>query len=286
MTRIPSWVGDALRGALGATRYARLATRIAQRADRITDVSWRLGAQGRANRRRLKALRGAFGGKRCFVIGGGLSVATMDLTVLRDELTIGSNAVFLIFDRMGFQPTFYTVEDHLVAEDRTAEINSLRGTTKLLPRALSYCLNADEHTIWLNFRYQYDGAPRFSADLGRVGYWGGTVTFLNLQLAYFLGCSQVYLIGIDHNYRVAGRRDGSVITSDAPDVNHFHPDYFGPGFRWHDPKVERMEAAYVCAREFAGRHGLAIFNATVGGQLEVFPRVAFVDLFRNRGGLP
>ena len=114
-------------------------------------------------------------------------------------------------------------------------------------------------------------------------YWGGTVTFFNLQLAYFLGCREVYLLGMDHSYTVRDRLKGSVIISESPDENHFHPDYFGPGFRWHDPKVERMERAYECAREFASTHGMRIFNATADGKLETFPRAEFAALFEPEG---
>jgi hypothetical protein len=73
-------------------------------------------------------------------------------------------------------------------------------------------------------------------------------------------------------------KDG-VIVSTSADVNHFHPDYFGSGYRYHDPKVERMEKAYLVAREFASKNGMKIFNATRGGRLEVFPRVEFERLF-------
>ena len=30
----------------------------------------------------------------------------------------------------------------------------------------------------------------------------------------------------------------------SDDPNHFHPDYFGKGFRWHDPQVNKMIEAY------------------------------------------
>ena len=94
----------------------------------------------------------------------------------------------------------------------------------------------------------------------------------------------MYLIGMDHEYKPPTKTDevdGVVITSRSTDVNHFHPDYFGPGYRWHDPKVERMEKAYLAAREFSLRDNMRIFNATSGGKLEVFPRVDYDSLFAD-----
>jgi hypothetical protein len=98
------------------------------------------------------------------------------------------------------------------------------------------------------------------------------------ELAYYLGILEVYLIGVDHSYQPPAKVDevnGTVITSRSIDLNHFHPDYFGPGYRWHDPKVQRMEMAYMEAERFFKSHGGVIYNATIGGQLEVFPRVEF-----------
>ena len=63
-----------------------------------------------------------------------------------------------------------------------------------------------------------------------------------------------------------------MITSESEDVNHIHPDYFGPGYRWHDPNVARMEISYALARRELEQRGVQVVNATVGGQLEVFER--------------
>ncbi|MFH0880095.1 MAG: hypothetical protein V2A34_10320, partial [Lentisphaerota bacterium] len=54
---------------------------------------------------------------------------------------------------------------------------------------------------------------------------------------------------------------------------HFHPDYFGKGFRWHIPRVDQMEVGYRLAKDAFERHGRKILNATAGGKLEVFDRV-------------
>ena len=75
-------------------------------------------------------------GKRCFIIGNGPSLVKCDLTLLKNEITIGSNGIFLIFEKMGFKPTFYTVEDGLVAEDRADEINRIKGTITVVVQAV------------------------------------------------------------------------------------------------------------------------------------------------------
>lgn len=240
-----------------------------------------LGVALKENDEALLSMKNRHIGRRIFVIGNGPSLMRTDLSLLKDEITIGYNGIFLLYDKLGFIPTYYTVEDNLVAEDRADTINEMHGTTKIVPLDLSYCIRPDEYTVYINFIRSHKKFPRFSGSFARRVYWGGTVTMLNLQLAYYLGSREIYLIGIDHNYAPPAEMDevsGCVINANTPDQNHFHPDYFGPGYRYHDPRVDRMEKAYHKAREFIENKGGTIYNATEGGKLEVFPRVKFNNI--------
>jgi hypothetical protein len=238
---------------------------------------WSMTAEGRANARRLEALRGRYKERRCFVMGNGPSLLECDLNRLASEITIVSNAHYLIWDQLTYIPTFLTVEDRLVAEDRVDQLQSLAGITKIFPFDLRPVLGpSNEAKLYLNFPRDYQPFPKFSHDLSRRCYWGGTVSFLNLQLAAYLGCKHIILIGFDHSYSVPSKDiRNNVIESQTEDTNHIHPDYFGPGYRWHDPNISRMEAAYRCARQELEKAGVRVLNATVGGQLEVFERVSF-----------
>lgn len=234
------------------------------------------------NERELLSLKNKYQGHRCFIIGNGPSLRNTDVSKLKNEITISCNGIFLLYQEMGFKPTFYTVEDRLVAEDRADIINNLSGSIKVIPHDLKDYIKQDQETIYINFVRQYDNFPCFSSSFQQIVYWGGTVTFLNLQLAYYLGIREVYLVGMDHNYKAPSAVDevkGYVIKSNTADVNHFHSDYFGPGYRWHNPQVERMEQSYQVAKKFFEDNGGIIYNATADGKLEVFERVNFDDLF-------
>jgi len=235
-----------------------------------------------SNKNKLLALKNRYVGRRAFIIGNGPSLRNTDIQKLKGEITIGSNSIFLLFEDTGFRPTFYTVEDRLVAEDRALIINKLTGATKIIPFDLRIWLKPSDENIYINFIRSYPDFPRFSSNFERRAYWGGTVTFFNLQLAYYLGIREVYLIGVDHSYQPPAQIDeveGNIIISHSDDINHFHPDYFGQGYRWHDPKVDRMEQAYMEAKRYFESHGGVIYNATIGGKLEVFPRVDFKKLW-------
>lgn len=225
-----------------------------------------------------------YAGRRAFIIGNGPSLNKTDLTKLKDEITFGVNSIFYNFDKMGFKPTFYVVEDKLVAEDRAEEIKALTGMTKIFGTELQYCLGGSLETIWANVIYDfrnYPGFPNFSKDAAQCLWVGGTVSYLCMQLAYYMGFSEVYLVGFDHNYSVPKDAEiqGTVITSPSGDPNHFHPDYFGKGKRWHDPRTDRMELAYKRARQVFEENGRIVVNATVGGKLGVFPRIDYERLF-------
>lgn len=244
--------------------------------------NWVRRGQGGTSAGRLSSLKNLYAGRRCFVVGNGPSLLKCDLSKLADEITIVSNAHFLIWDKLNYLPTFLTVEDKLVAEDRAEDLLRLQGVTQVYPFGLRKILRDDRaSTTYCNFIWDYRGFPKFSHDFQNIVYWGGTVSYLNLQLARYLGCTEIYMIGFDHNYQVPSkdRIINSVIASQEADVNHIHPDYFGPGYRWHDPNVARMEVGYLHAKSELERVGVKVMNATIGGHLEVFPRVDYDSLF-------
>lgn len=248
----------------------------------------------RVHRPRIRALKARPRGKRCFVIGNGPSLKHIDLAFLKAETTFATNGFFLMMPELSWTPTFYVVEDHLVAEDRAAELNRLRGPIKLFPASLSYVLDDSEDTIFFDHRprKKYPDGFDFSFDADINTYAGGTVTFTCIQLAAYLGFEEIYLIGVDANYSIpqdaslSGSGRVKEIDMQSDDPNHFHPDYFGKGKRWHQPNVNVMLGAYAEAKRACDARGVKIFNATSGGRLEVFPRVPYNSLFRRRTQLP
>ena len=112
-----------------------------------------------------------------------------------------------------------------------------------------------------------------------------------MQLAVIMGFSEIYLIGCDTAYTIpasvlqSGRsvadRPGEklLFTSTADDdLNHFSPNYFGVGKKWHHPKPEQMIRHYSLAKDVLDSAGVAVFNATVGGKLDVFPRIDYREV--------
>ncbi len=228
----------------------------------------------------VRDLRARHWGRRCWVLCNGPSLAGVDLGRLAGEVTIGMNAIYLA---RGFRPSYHLVEDRLFAEDHRAEVNALRGPAKVYPADLAHLLNG-RGTRYVDFRGRgAEGEPRFSVDAGEVVWWGGTVTYFALQMAYYLGCGPVCIVGADHHMVVprGARVEGNVVTSAGADPNHFDPGYFGRGKRWHKPNWALQEAGYARARRAFEAAGREVLNCTVGGRLEVFRRADWQEVLAS-----
>jgi FkbM family methyltransferase len=256
-----------------------------ERVLRILENDW-----PKKYRQELRRLRDKYSNRsRCFIIGNGPSLNETNLDLLVDEATFGVNGIFLKFPETKFRPTFYVVDDHLVAEDWGNEINDMTGPFKLFPIYLAYCLHEGPNTIFFNHRPRpsYPHGFDFSTDASKATYTGCTVTFTCMQLAFYLGFKEIYLVGVDHNYQIPkdveqqNTYGTQILNMSSYDPNHFHPEYFGRGRRWHEPMVQKMEEAYKEALKVTRSKGVNIRNATIAGKLEIFPRVDYYSLFSS-----
>jgi hypothetical protein len=198
----------------------------------------------------------------------------MDLEPLRHEFTFGANRVYLLFQELGFTTSVLTsVNKHVIDQygDDFLEYSSV-------PRFLSWhgkhlARQDPEITLLPLGRFR-----RFSKNPVRSAMWdGATVTCVSLQLAYWMGFREVVLIGVDHNFREQGDPH-QLIVNQGDDVNHFDPTYFGKGARWQLPDYISSEYAYALARDAFERDGRRIIDATIGGQLDIFPKASYDQL--------
>lgn len=227
---------------------------------------------------RLSAFKDKHRGERCFIIGNGPSLNKMDLSYLKDEITFGVNKIYLLFDKLGFSTTYYVSINGLVIEQCAADIEKIKCPKFIKWEHRGYFPSAPE-TIFLRSR----GVPGFYPDPDKEGLWeGGTVTYVNMQLAYFMGFSKVILIGVDHSFKNTDSPN-KVVISEGDDTDHFDPDYFGKGFKWQLPDLETSEKAYRLAKEVYESSGRSIVDATQGGKLDIFEKVKYEEVIKKGG---
>jgi hypothetical protein len=102
---------------------------------------------------------------------------------------------------------------------------------------------------------------------------------LMLQLAVFMGCAEVILLGNDFRWNMDGVVEGGrTWTTDGPDANHFSPDYWPKGFQSFPPNPAVMRRAFVAAREGCEAMGVKVYNATPNSGLDVFEQIELVGV--------
>ena len=217
-------------------------------------------------------------GERCVIIGNGPSLKKMDLSLIENEYTFGMNRIYLIFDQIDFRPTYFVSVNELVLSQFSNEIADLK-----MPKFLNWNQRRnydrdDESILYIKTRFGL--SDDFGVDITKPLYSGGTVTFIALQLAYYMGFSEVILIGIDHSFNTRGTPNKVELRKSDVDDDHFHPQYFPAGSKWQLPDLVRSEIAYSKARDAFESNGRRIIDATEEGLCRVFPKESYRSIFR------
>ena len=237
-----------------------------------------------------ESVKNTYSRKRVFLIGNGPSLNKTPLHLLKNEITFCMNRFNLMFDRINWLPEFYGISDDVVILDMINELDEIRGKVKniFLPDIHpSSPININYKKIIENHEKIYWFHPDkigFSAVLPVLGI-NKTVTNVAIQILVYLGFEEIYLIGVDLDYKEqksAKDLDNRHLKSDSDDdPNHFDPRYFGSGRKYHIPRMEETLEKFKEAKEFCNNHNVKIYNATIGGKLEIFPRVNFKDVMNT-----
>ena len=231
---------------------------------------------------KLKRFKGIHKGQRCFIIGTGPSLTIEDLENLNDEITFGSNRIFEIFPRTTWRPTYYVNQDFKLIDKFHEEINKIDCSHLFLPIDVRSKFEDRQNVSFFILRHKnfYPGDAEFSTHINRYIGQGFTVTYGAIQLAYYMGFKEVYLVGIDHNYSISLDEKGIPVLKD--DVKDYFEGSKASNKGLNLPRIVESTMAYMTARKFADKHpDFNIYNATRGGKLEAFERVN-LDEILNR----
>ena len=224
--------------------------------------------------------------KRAWIIGNGPSLINTNLDLIKGERSFASNRIHLIYGRTKWRPTDYVRSENLEGYDIETVANDIKEAFKLgitmwmpthfrdgfvAPRRLrKFALPSSReeyftHCEHAEMYYDDPGAPT-EWHLPRVCHFG-TVTAVAIQIAVKDGCDEIYLVGADLDYK-----DGR--------PNHFTPDYEMPGYV---TRADRQYYGNLRALENAKRScPVPIVNCTVGGKLELFPRMTIEEVLSGK----
>lgn len=199
-------------------------------------------------------------GQRAIIACNGPSLNDIDMSLIKDEIVFSLNRGYL---KKELPITYAVVVNKKVEEQWGNEIvklpakaifsNSLNGTVKL--------------------RWTAD-VPSFQPNIHLPMWQGHTVTYVALQIAYYMGFAKVGLIGCDHSFP----HMKSQLTGD--DINHFDPNYFPRGSKWDLPNLKMSEVAYTLAKNAYSKDGRKIYNCSTKTNLDVFDKTSLEEFLK------
>ena len=168
---------------------------------------------------RNEVFRNRHQGQRCFVIGNGPSLKTQDLAPLANEITLVTNT-FHIHPLVGdnWQPSYYFLSDPQYFEglgfidDLTAIPAQIPSAPFFVPTFAHKFLTENRVLPQDRTYYVAAGGTRLDDQLERPDFTTvtpgmQTVVQLAIMGAMFMGCSPIYLMGLDHDWLSHGGQD-------------------------------------------------------------------------------
>jgi len=197
--------------------------------------------------------------------------------LLKNEYTFGLNRIYLIFTNSTFRPTYYVASNELVLDQFSHEISLLEMPKFINWNKRSLFDTNDSKIIFLKSKMVLSDS--FQKDITHPLVVGGTVTFVAMQIAFYMGFRKIILVGLDHKYAERGTPNVHEVRKVQTDESHFHPDYFPKGFRWQLPDLLRSEIDFEIARKVFENNNSEIIDATVDGNCHVFKKIDYLSLF-------
>lgn len=238
------------------------------------------------NKKVLKSLKDKYKGKRCFVVCNGPSLRADDLTKIHNagDISIGMNLIGRIYKDTPWRPTILSETDDIAFAGNNEQIVKATECGLKLYNTTRYLRSFGDvsRKAYLRFNESLDllDNPEFDPDITKEMPSIGTSTYVCLELAVYLGCSEIYIIGCDMSYAVNLNRDGTVTFNDAG-KDHFYKsaEEAAASTKMKPNPTWQLEIAYDAAAKFSKEREYNMYNATRGGKLESFPRVDLDSLF-------
>ena len=227
-------------------------------------------------------------GKRCFIIGNGPSLKCEDLELIKNEISFAVNYIYRIFDKTDWRPTYYISIDTLCYPKQHKVISSLDVKMRFIPfqnavlagkvyDEVTYFNQEMQDTHVENNRIVVNEPLTFSEDIERGICCRYTVLYSAFQLAVYMGFSEIYLLGVDHNYSREILEDGTIVENNVAD--YFDGSILPVTNTGGETPLYTNTKAFRRAKEVCDQKGIVVKNATRGGKLEIFERVALEELF-------
>lgn len=234
--------------------------------------------------------------KRLFILCCGPSIQEMDLTVLKEEITMAVHSFYLHKDIRTIRPNYYCSAQWSYSEElkESLGLKYAREIKKYMEDSKYFFCIRDKEMIEKSgafdsneVNYYYYGSIGDSL-YEEIDFCQGvmpiqSVPILCLQLAIYMGFREIYLLGTEHDAIVTRQYshfyhyDASIMsqengeTDSKGNLNDTFENLLGCTYTlWEQYKI---------VKRIAEKQGIKIYNATPMGILDVFERVDFRSLW-------
>lgn len=214
---------------------------------------------------------------RAFVVGNGPSLLKTPLDEMKNEVCFAVNRINLIYEHTQWRPKYYVRAESMEDMDPNTWIDDVLLHLNM-DGVITYCnlwfVKWLERygKMWTQPANIIKGCEHYTRNFNSpeapymwhlpiLCTYGSSVN-VAIQLAVLEGYSPIYLVGCDLGYK-------------DKQPSHFDVNYENGKER--DARIANLDA--LNAHMIAARSSpVPIYNATIGGELEVYPRVDLCDV--------
>lgn len=214
-------------------------------------------------------------GEAGLVVANGPSLADVPIEFLKSYVTLGCNRITAMCPE--FVPTYYScvgLNQLNDADKRETILPMLEHPdckAAFINRLVAHLFPYDNiYSVLGGAFYGLENTKVFSYEPLHITGIGGSMTFILLQIAFYMGLDPVLVVGLDHNYPKGSKK-------------HFYDDSEFPGFEvapgpvyGNDGDLWQAVASsmFAIAQEVYLKHGRTIINLTRDSHCEVFRKEA------------
>lgn len=243
------------------------------------------------NDSKINLLKDVKKGAVAFVIGNGPSLKACDLDAIADlgVYCFAANRINLIFDQTKWRPNCYLALDRQIYRNGDLTISNMMkenleqyvfGKEVFDGLSLEYKEKNNVAFTSLKPNSYYQKIDEFSTCPQKYSINGFTVTYIAMQLAYYMGFKNIYLLGVDCNYSRQIKSNGMIVEkSSSPTYFSSKYDSQNANLGYMDGMLQSYETAQLFSKKTNGEFN--IYNATRGGNLEIFERINLDELIQS-----
>lgn len=207
--------------------------------------------------------------QRCFIIGGSPSILTLDLSKLNNEIKFTVNRGYKLFAKHLKDTTYHVIQDKLLfMEDNiTEEIPLDKMDNLILYSGIDFKRNKDKIIFYDYMHMMNFTETQFEPDMTKLLTEGYSVIYTCMQIACFMGFSQIYIIGVDLDF--------NNIKGHSYESNNGEK-------RRGEKSILNQQKMYDYIKygvEFLAQRNIQVFNASPVGCLDCMKRVKYEDIF-------